>query len=293
MLRPHLSADDIVLAKRIGDLEAHEKDLKRRRRSDLRLALRRKTFLGEVGEIAVLLMALPGGDTAVAKEYVAKMAPRDEAEIWERVRLEHAALSVTQKDDLIHPDPAVRAEGRLCRKAEKFLKDQKLASWVRRQSVLKGLAPVTAELLREGVEHGCLASSSDCKYKSQKQWGRRWRKRFDMTMGRFTGREQLPDVEAQAKVLSNFKNQIANRTLSTSFFRCWVVIERTQHRGHYVDPNLGSRVRNTEKQCAFSDPHSGGFDRQNLFPGASYVAVGELLAQLRSGRCIGIEYQYG
>jgi len=89
--------------------------------------------------------------------------------------------------------------------ALKCCQEFELYNWVAHQNLSKGLAP-TSKILLEHQSTSPLRAARGRplpKPKSNFQWARRWRRRWDISLGRFANRETLPALESQTKEMCN------------------------------------------------------------------------------------------
>lgn len=62
------------------------------------------------------------------------------------------------------------------RKAKQHVREFKLADWIEDHNMARGIAPHTKNVARKAQFLGVISTEKQKKYKSQKQWLRRWRK---------------------------------------------------------------------------------------------------------------------
>ena len=132
---------------------------------------------------------------------------------------------------------------RLVKQMRKLCEEHNLFSWVERQNLSKGIAPRTAVVhdhlkTTHSIDFGCGTSSA--KKRSQQQWLRRWRRRWDVNMGRITARETLPENECQYKAFSFLRHSIISEP-SARTFGLHLAKQRIPNRGRIVVPVSGPR----------------------------------------------------
>ena len=116
------------------------------------------------------------------------------------------------------------------------------------------------------------------KHKCQLQWLRRWRRRWNISLGCIPARENVPPDEARRKVMaksdSSCRGSVFDRFLVPLF-----ATNRNKNGVHYMDPVLGPQYQNYQDPWAifrhpFLDPRAKLFD----FLGNGRLAVGDFFA---------------
>ena len=106
-------------------------------------------------------------------------------------------------------DPKTTVARRRHTTAVKFLKEWKLHKWVETTNLEKALAPCSSLMCQLGGPPGIEPAAipfvvgSTCKHKSKLQWCRRWRRRWNVQLGKFCAGERLEPHVAHAKVHDN------------------------------------------------------------------------------------------
>ena len=106
-------------------------------------------------------------------------------------------------------DPKTTVAWRRHTTAVKFLKEWKLHKWVETTNLEKALAPCSSLMCQLGGPPGIEPAAipfpvgSTCKHKSKLQWCRRWRRRWNVQLGKFCAGERLEPHVAHAKVHDN------------------------------------------------------------------------------------------
>jgi hypothetical protein len=98
--------------------------------------------------------------------------------------------------------PAAARRARAERTAKAFASEARLRDWIAEQNLTKGLAPVSAVVLAKlQTASGGPSGFKDNARKSKLQWLRRWRRRWAVSCGRLSPREQLTAEHSRAKVI--------------------------------------------------------------------------------------------
>jgi hypothetical protein len=89
------------------------------------------------------------------------------------------------------------------RLSTKFWREYKLHAWIEQQNTTKAIAPVGSLVAETGDSLQCFANGKvkSAHRKHQKQWLRRFRRRWNISIGAFAVRENVSPKEAQNKVL--------------------------------------------------------------------------------------------
>ena len=156
-------------------------------------------------------------------------------------------------------DPKTTVARRRHTTAVKFLKEWKLHKWVETTNLEKALAPCSSLMCQLGGPPGIEPAAipfvvgSTCKHKSKLQWCRRWRRRWNVQLGKFCAGERLEPHVAHAKVHDNvWLRNPPGRTTKASH-----VGQRSQKRGPHFGPISGVAVPffvfgGTKKTAPFS-----------------------------------------
>ena len=89
---------------------------------------------------------------------------------------------------------------KLARTAARFLKECHLAKWVETRNMEQNIAPLVSLVAHEARATNCLPPEpTSTKVRSQLQWLRRWRKRWNVTLGCIAAREHIPPEEGRRK----------------------------------------------------------------------------------------------
>jgi hypothetical protein len=100
----------------------------------------------------------------------------------------------------------------LTKKAMTFAREYEMKTWLEEQNVVKGLAPVRTQVWQKRLQLKVSSHRVAKTKKGQKQWCRRWRKRWGVTAGRIYCREVISEVDMQQKVGTHFGCQIGSMT---------------------------------------------------------------------------------
>ena len=143
---------------------------------------------------------------------------------------------------------------KLARTAARFLKECHLAKWVETRNMEQNIAPLVSLVAHEARATICLPPEpTSTKVRSQLQWLRRWRKRWNVTLGCIAAREHIPPEEGRRKASPNEK--ICDGSSFRLVFGSVFLNDRTQNRGHYMDPFWGPRYYFTKEQGPPGGPH--------------------------------------
>jgi len=96
----------------------------------------------------------------------------------------------------------------LTKKARTFALEYELKTWLEEQNVGKGLAPVRSQVWQKRLQLQVSPHRVAKTKKGQKQWCRRWRRRWGVTAGRIYCREVISEADMQQKVGTHFGCQI-------------------------------------------------------------------------------------
>ncbi len=200
-----LQVDCEPLQQELDDLTRKHEDLRRElRRRGKRKSEDRKRHR-DVERVALAILCMTGGSRAAAKSFVERELGKHGAAVvtsaCAAVCSTYDGMPEEERSDLREPT-APSGQGPVCRKAARFLKEYKLASWVETRNVREGIAPLTTFVTKQALAHGCLEPEpTSTTGKGNKQWLRRWRRRWDITLGHIAAREHVPPAEARQKAL--------------------------------------------------------------------------------------------
>ena len=138
-------------------------------------------------------------------------------------------------------------KAKLARTAARFLKECHLAKWVETTNMKQNIAPLVSLVAHEARATNCLRPQpTSTKMKSQLQWLRRWRKRWNVSLGCIAAREHIPPEEGQRK--ASLFDMICDGSSFRLVFGSVFFIDRTQNRGHYMAAVWGPRYYFTKEQ---------------------------------------------
>lgn len=190
-------------------------------KKELKLAYNRKRQVQQRRRraelVALNILCQSKGNKKMAKVFLEKAlacenANEAVANSYAGVSAEYDSMTAEERADLSEPTARLKSSA-ISREAARFLKEHCLFEWVETRNMKQGLAPVTPLVAEAAMAVGCLnpmkASSS---YKSQKQWLRRWRKRWGVAMGCIAAREHVPAEEAQQKAFRGWKMSTGDAT---------------------------------------------------------------------------------
>lgn len=210
--------------------------------------LRRKENIAKLVALNILCMSC--GNTAVAlcflQRELEQANPCGVRSSYEEVVATYEGMPEEERSDLREPT-AFAEPSPVSRKAMAFLKENKLAEWIKTRNLEQGIAPVTAVVAEQAVINECIMTTSTMmKYKSQKQWLRRWRKRWNITLANIPAREHVPVHEAQNKVVHPIRKMRASFH-TPDLQRHDFQIDLPPNGFHYVGPISGPRAQNKRK----------------------------------------------
>jgi len=194
------------IQEKLQELKRQQLDVK----SDLRRCRQEKTANGRrhrrFEEVALNLMSQSGGSHALAQEFLERnLAEQDDATATksiDKVRATYNAMSPTDKEALREPTAPYKSKTP-AQAAAKFLREHRLAKWVETRNIEQNIAPVVSLVTQEARASHCLPlEPTSTKQKSQLQWLRRWRRRWNITLGSIPARDNVPPEEARRKASS-------------------------------------------------------------------------------------------
>lgn len=153
---------------------------------------------------AVRLSQSMSGDEQAARLWLKKQGIVDATildEAMEQVRKAMAGYTPGAVTGSAEGSAAVLPAGLLPTRLQKFKNEYRLHGWIQAQNLQKGLLPCSCDVLEKRAticDEGISLSSSR---RARKQWLRRFRKRWDISLGRLQFREKLSDSEMQTKAL--------------------------------------------------------------------------------------------
>ena len=167
----------------------------------------RRQFSNTQMRVARSLICLCNGQVDHARLYLQTCEPSAQSTVEAKLHEITSWWCTTTQDELSAwtSAPACAAERHALRAAKAFLTDKQLHRFVEDANMSQGIAPVTAVLLNElqdmslSVHAASDPSGMPRKRRSQCQWLRRWRHRWDVTRGRLAVREEVPHAEAHSK----------------------------------------------------------------------------------------------
>jgi len=134
--------------------------------------------------VALRILALTGGDTAAALEYLRvkkRRADLTEVKSW------YDVLTDGDREALLQPAEGNPAKARQHREADKFLEERQLVAWVKKQNEDKHVAPTPRAVIDRAVTHCQLP----CRRKSRYTWLQRLVRRWGGRKVAFCPGEQL------------------------------------------------------------------------------------------------------
>jgi hypothetical protein len=160
-------------------------------------------------QVAILLGCRTSGNMEAVKVFLQKnwrkLAENEDGAIdsaLERVRLDCSSMSLTAAVALLK-EYDVGKKKHMGEKAKRFCKEYKLKQWVEEANLSKGVTPYTQNVILEARNLGMVVADKQTKYKNQKQFLRRWRRRWQISLGSIACREGVPTHVGQAKAAVN------------------------------------------------------------------------------------------
>jgi hypothetical protein len=159
----------------------------------------------QIVQVAILVGCRTSGNMKAVKVFLQKnwrkFAEDEDAAIdsaLERVRLDCSSMSLTAAVGLLQ-EFDVGKKKRMGEKAKRFCKEYKLSQWVEEVNLSQGVTPYTQNVILEARNLGMIVADKQTKYKNQKQLLRRWRRRWNISLGSIACREGVLAHVAQAK----------------------------------------------------------------------------------------------
>jgi hypothetical protein len=245
MLSQHKRARLQELDSELNTLQKQADDLRRQKRQT-RKARQKQNKRKHLHEAVMLLVLAQGNnDGGVLAHYdKQKLSTFDMSErqsMVERVQKKYNAMVIEEKEKLLKQDgPHANSEEN--RLASKFLRDYQLYKWVAQANTQSVIAPVTRVVADEASKLKCFAHGKDVtpKRKHQKQWLRRFRTRWNMSLGSFAVREFVSEEEGKSKVKHGLHKDANCIPSESHSFGHDPTKTRTQK--HLVDPISGPSV---------------------------------------------------
>jgi hypothetical protein len=159
----------------------------------------------QIVQVAILVGCRTSGNMKAVKVFLQKnwrkFAEDEDAAIdsaLERVRLDCSSMTLTAAVGLLQ-EFDVGKKKRMGEKAKRFCKEYKLSQWVEEVNLSQGVTPYTQNVILEARNLGMIVADKQTKYKNQKQLLRRWRRRWNISLGSIACREGVLAHVAQAK----------------------------------------------------------------------------------------------
>ncbi len=150
---------------------------------------------------AVELARTAKGDLTVARSWLSQHGIINDSVMTaalDKVTAKLDAAAEGQPEAAATVVPKDRADRRSW--TETFLAEHKLHTWVEEQNVQKGLLPTSTDVWKQRVALEGVHVSSSTKLKHRYQWLRRFRSKWNVSLGQLGYREKLDDKDMQAKV---------------------------------------------------------------------------------------------
>jgi len=231
-----------TIEEKLKELKRNQSDIKREllgRRRDKAANCRRRRHLEEA---ALHVLCQSGGSHTLMQEFLGRNLGEQGAQTVTdsivAVRATYDAMSPKDTDALREPAAPDKSPAQ-ARAAAKFLKECRLAKWVETRNMEQSIAPVVSLVAQEARATHCLPPEpTSTKPKSQLQWLRRWRRRWNITLGSIPARENIPPEEARRKACGK-QELCAGGPDFDRFLDPIVATNGTQNGVHISDPVLG------------------------------------------------------
>jgi hypothetical protein len=150
------------------------------------------------------IMRLPGATEHAVHSFLIKNLKHDPGELPARADAALAAIKNLHSAELRHghgesATDGAETSGKTQRVASKFLREYNLAHWVEKQNLDLGMAPFTANVMLAARREQVLLPNKQHSRKGQKQFLRRWRRRWSIKLGAIACREVMTKETLQAK----------------------------------------------------------------------------------------------
>lgn len=193
------------LAAEIFDLQRREEILRESVREAQKALSKDRRRLHRIESITTAVFLRSGGNKRFAEEYYHRHLPGEDSSRLDAVLAAASASSATPSPALSAPPSASRSRTRASvsdANVDHIIRDQQLREWVRRCNEDQGIAPVSGHVHQQAVRLGCHRSRGvPPKRKSALQWVRRWRRRWNVVLGKVQARDIVPPEEMHEKVM--------------------------------------------------------------------------------------------
>lgn len=195
-----------VLAGTTGELEVRVRDAEKACSEASRLLkkarlqekeLRRRSSYGEA--VALNILCQSDGNKMMAKDFLRLyLVDHSDVEVeksYTAAVATYDGMPADERQDLQEPT-APGHSTTVTRRATRFVKEFNLSRWVHDRNIKEGIAPVSSIVAERAVASGCMSATPQSeKTNVQRQWLKRFRKRWGITVGRIPPREQVPPEE--------------------------------------------------------------------------------------------------
>lgn len=152
---------------------------------------------------AVIFCRAQGNERTVMTCMIAALKNEPTAvvnDIVQKAKQEYATWSDDERA-VFAADDGPGSSCRSTRTANRLLREHGLVHWVETRNLAEGIAPITSVVSKQPIFNKAPRQSAcQMKYKSKKQWLRRWRLRWNISLGKIVGREQEPADVLHRKV---------------------------------------------------------------------------------------------
>ena len=270
-LPPGPAMDTAALKRRLDALTEEVKSV----RGELRQSTKRWGPKGGISEwkwkVGCAIIVLSDGNFAAGVSYVLLGTPETDGNLIEEYRQKFEAwwnsCSAESRENTVLR-PANKQGKAALERARRVIAEQDLVRWVHDVNLKHGIAPDTSALnSRRAPMHQCVSS------RTRTQWGRRWRRRWSIDLGRFAARERLSkeDKSAKAQAMWQWANWLTvqirppKQALRINMDETCVRLHMTSKLGHVCIEAV--------KQKSWADPLSQNVSLAQQRASCSLVAL--------------------
>lgn len=205
--------------------------------------LRRRSSYGEA--VALNILCQSDGNKIMAKDFLRLyLVDHTDAEVeksYTAAVTTYDGMPADERLDLQEPT-APGHSTTATRRATRFIKEFNLSRWIHDRNINEGIAPVSSVVAERAVSSGCISARAEStKTNTQKQWLKRFRKRWGIVVGRIPPREQVPPEERCRKACLVLR--IAAGRCQASAVGSLLITEDSNKRGHYMASISGPQTR--------------------------------------------------
>jgi hypothetical protein len=188
------------------EVQATADNLRRQKKSETRKTKERLQHGQQHKTIMLMLLGHAEADPSVLGQYkkqkLSAWEPKEQNNIVDTVIKEFASMTSEQKQAMMDTQDN-KKKTIAHRLSTKFWREYKLHTWIENQNTQKAIAPVGSLVAEAGDSLQCFANGKgkSAHRKHQKQWLRRFRRRWNISLGAFSAREHVSPKDARDKVL--------------------------------------------------------------------------------------------